>query len=237
MSQYLSGTDIVAHSITTREITAENLRGTGGWINLSEGTFRYSNVEQGTGVAWDGQTFRILSGAGTGTLPIVAGYIDPTATPFGSGWLTDADGHTLTPAADTVYIVQTEGAYYGMYYLWSTAVIEYQTFDVFGEGASSSTIIDAIDTANRTANKTSSMTYEDGVLTLGGYGGFKITIGNTVNNIPRLSFWQGNNEVAYINNNEMYINKTIVISAMAVGDWQWKKQENTGNLTLQWIGE
>lgn len=234
MAQYLSGNDIIAHSITTREITAENLQGTGGWINLAEGTFRYTNAEAGTGVSWDGSQFQVLSGAGTGTMPIVASYIDSTATEFGPAWLTDAEGTTLTPAADTVYLIQTEGDYYGQFFLWSGT--EYQTYDVYGQGVTSESLIGAVGDASTAVQKTSSMTYENGVLSLGGYGAFKITIGNLgPDSRPRLSFWQGDVEVAYINNNEMYIKQTIVLEAMDIGDWRWKKQAN-GNLTLQWIG-
>lgn len=234
MDQYLSGNDIIAHSITTREITAENLQGTGGWINLAEGTFRYTNAEAGTGVSWDGNQFQILSGQGTGTMPVVASYIDDEATEFGPAWLTDAEGTTLTPAADTVYLIQTEGDYYGQFFLWSGT--EYQTYDVYGEGATSGSLIGAIGNANTAAQRTSSMTYENGVLSLGGYGAFKITIGNLgPDNQPRLSFWQGDVEVAYINNNEMYIKQTIVLEAMDIGFWRWKKQADD-NLTLQWIG-
>lgn len=234
MVQYLSGNDIIAHSITTREITAENLQGTGGWINLAEGTFRYTNAEAGTGLSWDGSQFQILSGQGTGTMPVVASYIDDEATEFGSAWLTDAEGTTLTPAAGTVYLIQTEGDYYGQFFLWSGT--EYQTYDVYGQGVTSGSLIGAVGDASTAVQKTSSMTYENGVLSLGGYGAFKITIGNLgPDSQPRLSFWQGDVEVAYINNNEMYIKQTIVLEAMDIGDWRWKKQQN-GNLTLQWIG-
>lgn len=46
---------IIADSITTREITAQNLVGTGGWINLRNGTFLYSNASTGDSIGWDGQ--------------------------------------------------------------------------------------------------------------------------------------------------------------------------------------
>lgn len=40
---------LVANSITSHEITTENIIGTAGWINLHEGTFNYGNV-----LVWDG---------------------------------------------------------------------------------------------------------------------------------------------------------------------------------------
>ena len=46
---------IISHSITTEQITAENLVGTNGWINMSEGTFFY-----GDGATWDDTTNGIL---------------------------------------------------------------------------------------------------------------------------------------------------------------------------------
>lgn len=56
---------IVAHTITATEITAQNLVGTNGWINLSAGTFNY-----GVGkLVWDGSALTvagtITAGAGS----------------------------------------------------------------------------------------------------------------------------------------------------------------------------
>lgn len=45
---------ILANSITTEQITTNNLVGTGGWINLANGTFHYSNAETGGYISWDG---------------------------------------------------------------------------------------------------------------------------------------------------------------------------------------
>ena len=46
---------IVAHTITANEITAENIVGTGGWINLAAGTFNY-----GAGaLVWNGSTLTV----------------------------------------------------------------------------------------------------------------------------------------------------------------------------------
>ena len=50
---------IVAGAITAQKITTENLVGTGGWINLHEGTFEYSNQLSGHGISWDGTSLNI----------------------------------------------------------------------------------------------------------------------------------------------------------------------------------
>ena len=54
---------LVAGTITAREITTENLVGTGGWINLRNGTFSYQNATSGDGISWDGTTLTINSQA------------------------------------------------------------------------------------------------------------------------------------------------------------------------------
>lgn len=45
---------IVAGAITANEITTQNIQGTGGWINLRNGTFNYLNAQNGQGISWDG---------------------------------------------------------------------------------------------------------------------------------------------------------------------------------------
>lgn len=50
---------IVAGSITAQKITTENLVGTGGWINLRNGTFQYGNPLTGAGISWDGTNLTI----------------------------------------------------------------------------------------------------------------------------------------------------------------------------------
>ena len=64
----------------------------------------------------------------------------------------------------------------------------------------------------------------------------------------RLSFYQGPNEVAYINNNELYITQSVVLMQMDLGipvardgfgQWSWKIRKNANgrnNLNLKWIG-
>ena len=50
---------IEAHTITANELTIQNIVGTGGWINLAQGTFFYYNAETDNGITWDGQELRI----------------------------------------------------------------------------------------------------------------------------------------------------------------------------------
>ena len=83
----------------------------------------------------------------------------------------------------------------------------------------------------------------DNGLTIGSEGGeFK-----TVLNSTELAFYQGDNKVAYINNNKLHINETVVIQGMNVGTlasegglgaWSWKVHEIDGknNLYLKWLG-
>ena len=59
---------IVAHDITVQEITTENLVGTNGWINLSQGKFFYgdgaSYASATNAIEWNGTTLRIKGDIG-----------------------------------------------------------------------------------------------------------------------------------------------------------------------------
>lgn len=55
----IDGSAIIAHSITANEITTQNIRGTGGWINFAAGTFAYVNAQNGHGIVWDGTNLTI----------------------------------------------------------------------------------------------------------------------------------------------------------------------------------
>lgn len=57
---------IVAGAITADKITTNNLVGTGGWINLRNGTFSYANATTGAGISWDGSHLTIGAGAQIG---------------------------------------------------------------------------------------------------------------------------------------------------------------------------
>lgn len=83
----------------------------------------------------------------------------------------------------------------------------------------------------------------DNGLTIGNEGGeFKTVLSST-----ELAFYQGDNKVAYINNNKLHINETVVIQGMDVGTpvregglgaWSWKVHDIDGknNLYLKWLG-
>lgn len=60
---------LVAGSVTAEKITAENLVGTGGWINLANGTFAYANAQTGDGISWDGQHLQIGTAASIAGIP------------------------------------------------------------------------------------------------------------------------------------------------------------------------
>ena len=57
---------IVAGAITAEKITTNNIVGTGGWINLRNGTFNYVNATTGQGLSWDG-TNLLVNGSVTVT--------------------------------------------------------------------------------------------------------------------------------------------------------------------------
>lgn len=231
MSQYLSGNDIIAHSITAREITAENLKGTGGWINLAEGTFKYANPSTGQGVSWDGSQFQILSGEGSGDLPIITAWVDTSEPAFSADWLVDENGDTITPASNTIYLLQS-APYTGDYYLWNGTA--YADADLFANSMAGNNVIAGALTAGEVAQKTSSIRYENGKLILSdSTASFSVVLDNQM-----LAFYQGSitgDPVAYISNNQLFIPYSVVLNALDVGSWRWKKQNN-GNLTLQWIG-
>lgn len=86
---------IIAHSITAYEITAENLIGANGWINLAQGTFNYGNA-----LIWDGNQLTVsgvvtASGGAIGGFTLGNRYIESTATISGTtyrGWLEKNSG-------------------------------------------------------------------------------------------------------------------------------------------------
>lgn len=95
---------IVAGAITAQKITTENLVGSGGWINLRNGTFNYANATSGEGISWDGTNLSI-----TGSLTVTSGNVY-TKTEADANFLTDIDvsveqtatGADITVNGDTV---------------------------------------------------------------------------------------------------------------------------------------
>ena len=80
---------------------------------------------------------------------------------------------------------------------------------------------------------------------IGDSAGFHIEISGT-----ELGFYQAENKVAYINNNQLYITQSVVLQQMdlgipvndgGLGQWSWKVHANgqtpsRNNLNLKWIG-
>lgn len=56
---YMNGVRIQANTIGADQITTNNLIGDGGWINLHEGTFAYSDLGESNYLKWDGEKLQI----------------------------------------------------------------------------------------------------------------------------------------------------------------------------------
>ena len=63
----ISTDKLVAGAVTADKITTQNIEGTGGWINLRNGTFAYLNATTGEGIAWDGQHLTIAGSVTVGS--------------------------------------------------------------------------------------------------------------------------------------------------------------------------
>ena len=94
---------IVADSITADKITTNNLVGAGGWINLRNGTFDYTNTSTGNFIKWDGNKLTLnadnLKIGNTDIIKVIedsAPTASITPTPTGATiTITDKDGtHT-----------------------------------------------------------------------------------------------------------------------------------------------
>lgn len=61
---------LASHSVTTDKLTTENISGTNGWINFSDGTFNYGNGK----LSWNGSNLNIDgNGTFTGTINATSG--------------------------------------------------------------------------------------------------------------------------------------------------------------------
>ena len=70
------------------------------------------------------------------------------------------------------------------------------------------------------------MRFEDGILSIGTSNSvFQMQLSNS-----ELSFWQGSNKVAWINNNELHITSAVVTTSMVVGD-------DDNRLSLEYVGQ
>lgn len=82
--------------------------------------------------------------------------------------------------------------------------------------------------------KTKSISYENGKLIISGGENSNMKL---VMESDRIGFYDGENEVAYISNNQMCIPRSIVLDSLDMGDNKWRWTLNTDDhLTLQWIG-
>ncbi len=54
-------------------------------------------------------------------------------------------------------------------------------------------------------------------------------------NNQRLSFYDGDNEVAYISNNKLYITGAEVTDSLQIGKYKWIT-DSTGRMSLKWVG-
>lgn len=59
LQSHIHAKTILAHSITAEQLTVNNIVGTGGWINLANGTFAYQNATTRNGITWDGSLLSI----------------------------------------------------------------------------------------------------------------------------------------------------------------------------------
>ena len=90
------------------------------------------------------------------------------------------------------------------------------------------------DDTNGLLQKTKSISYENGKLIISGGENSDMKL---VMESDRIGFYDGENEVAYISNNQMCIPRSIVLDSLDMGDNKWRWTLNTDDhLTLQWIG-
>lgn len=96
VTRMAAGELIVDGSITAEKITADNISGTNGWINLRSGTFNYGNGK----LVWDGSTLSV-SGKITATTGTIGGFT------IGSSYL--ANGTTSLGTGSSAVYVGTNG--------------------------------------------------------------------------------------------------------------------------------
>lgn len=109
--------------------------------------------------------------------------------------------------------------------LTNTNVLETSKVSIGGSGISNLEQVFAFSSVN-------------GLVISGAGGVFKTAIDSTA-----LTFYQGVTPVAWITNNQLHINQTVVVDQMDVGDedhgqWSWKVHPVNGqnNLYLKWLG-
>lgn len=55
-------------------------------------------------------------------------------------------------------------------------------------------------------------------------------------NNQKLSFYDGETEVAYIANNKLYISNAEITNNLQIGKYQWITDSSTGRMSLKWVG-
>lgn len=100
---------IIAHSITANEITAENLIGANGWINLAQGTFNYGNA-----LIWDGQQLTV-----NGVITATSGKIGS----FNVNTSLYTNVNSLINSTDGNIYIGADGIAFGKSYLNSAGAI------------------------------------------------------------------------------------------------------------------
>lgn len=100
--QTVTAEKLVAHSITARELTIQNIVGTGGWINLANGTFAYGNPLTGQGITWDGSSLNISGSVRIGSSSkalsdmLTADDVTVTQNQTQTGYDVDIAGNTFS---------------------------------------------------------------------------------------------------------------------------------------------
>ena len=159
----------------------------------------------------------------------------------------DAQGNAVSKFGENIEFSSTRAQYIGGETAYIVFNPEDGTINAGGEGFrfnNNMTLSDMLaevgkvggleDDTNGLLQKTSSISYENNSLVISGGDSstVKLVIGS-----DRISFYDGDNEVAYISNNQMCIPRSIVLDSLDMGDNKWRWTLNTDDhLTLQWIG-
>lgn len=159
----------------------------------------------------------------------------------------DAQGNAVSKFGESIEFSSTRAQYIGGETAYIVFNPEDGTINAGGEGFrfnNNMTLSEMLaevgkvggleDDTNGLLQKTSSISYENNSLVISGGDSstVKLVIGS-----DRISFYDGDNEVAYISNNQMCIPRSIVLDSLDMGDNKWRWTLNTDDhLTLQWIG-
>lgn len=230
----LTATKLIANSITTDEITVNNLAGTGGWINLANGTFKYMNVhtheddddnwdDSSNGISWDGSTLQIKSDD-----------IELTSGEKITGIVTDlrtAEGEVTLLRSD---VDQTAAG------LSVTVTDLHAVQDYIGSPDDTNGLLHRLnEQVFATIPVYMNFTSDNGspLLTIGGgdkWGQFKMAITNTGLDIINEAT---QDRPAYFTKDGLFIQQAEVVGDLYFGTgdnggWQWTVREN-GHMTLR----